>query len=1067
MDPSSESVFPSDQTSQSCSTSSTLSSDVSSFLSSNQPLSRPSITSVEVASSSSSSSPPDSSLIITRSSPSSSHSSLVSPSSSSIPCASSSSSSSSSSHSCVLSSSSLPLIPSATSSPSLRVPTSPSSTSPSFSVINPSIYGRPQRRGFLDLVIAAEFYRHYFILFDDKLLFFQGKRGCIKGEIDLEGAHYDVGKLENTISLTTKNKRKFVLRCTNAGEHRAWLRAMSRVSALLQFNHFWVFEEPEDKKEHVVHVAGGQFLDAKGRRLQLRGVNLGGNCKMPLTPNGETHLFTNANDFYSSHTNISFVGRPFPLAEAKEHFTRLRAWGYTTIRFCVTWEAIEHSGPGIYDEEYLDYVYDVLAVANQFGIRAFIDPHQDVWSRFTGGDGAPGWVFEKVGFDLRNFQATGAAYLHQLHDDPSKFPLMLWPTNYLKLACATMFTLFWSGDEFAPLLKIEGKSAQQYLQEHYTAAITRLVKKLTPLSNVIGFGTMNEPSKGYFNTVNLNVLVTDLKKGPLPSPFESMILGAGFTREIGVFSPGFRGNVVNFPSSRIVINSQRVSAWLPGRECIWKQHGVWGINPAGVPVLLKANYFQTEKDFGRDFYLPFAQRYARAIREVNPNLLLFVELPPTDFGAVPFPAISVDELPGTVNASHWYDGMTLFRGTYSDKLGVDLKTKWPVFGKSNVRALFARQLAEIKHTTKEKMPESPTLVGEVGIPYNMNEGAAYRTGDFSTQVQAMNASIMAMEASMLSFTLWNYCASNNNKWGDGWNREDLSIFSRDQQTEDWKQNINSGGRAIAAFCRPYPMSVCGVVTFSAFDLSSRIFVLEFDEDISLNHLASEIYVPVGIHYPHGFRVLFTGGTYSYVDGGDKTSQILLCFCSQNEMSQLSRSKSSISRNSISSAAENKESDNCTSDIEEDLRVANSSHDSPLSNSSRQKISDSADDMKDRSSLRLSPHDNDTDEDQFARGARSPQSNSDVKSVNVNELSPVNIRTREHSRNDHEVKSRESSLLSVPRGENSRRKSRSPSSSMRRNLKHRLVIWPKEVPIQQPLPQADPEMRDMLLHAMLK
>lgn len=190
-----------------------------------------------------------------------------------------------------------------------------------------------------------------------------------------------------------------------------------------------------------------------------------------------------------------------------------------------------------YDQDYLTYLRDLLSLLPQYGLTAFIAIHQDVFSRLSGGSGAPGWTLESVGFDLSEdgikLEQTEGAYLggvrggkEEKEEDSGR-----WPTGYLKLVASTMksvlslsrsppppflsscrltvlrkplglfvwsrSTCFWAGDTLAAKLRIErptrdGKGTetvgiQTYLQEAFLDAVDVLAEKVGHLEGVIGF----------------------------------------------------------------------------------------------------------------------------------------------------------------------------------------------------------------------------------------------------------------------------------------------------------------------------------------------------------------------------------------------------------------------------------------------------------------------------------------------------------------------------------------------------------------------------------------------------
>jgi hypothetical protein len=420
---------------------------------------------------------------------------------------------------------------------------------------------------------------------------------------------------------------------------------------------------------------------------------------------------------------------------------------------------------------------------------------------------------------------------------------MVWPSNATKLAAATMFTLFFGGSRFAPATRIDGEPAQEYLQRHYVAAVCELARRLRDLPHVVGYDTLNEPLPGWLGWPDLRVSGGLVKAGPCPTPFQAMLLGAGHAQAVEVFQTGLGG--VRRRGTQL-LNAERARAWLPGHECVWRRNGVWDEGPDGEPRLLRPHHFapvgERPLDFSQDCYLPFARRFADAVRAVHPGALIFVESaaqePPPRWQA-----------PGLVWAPHWYDALVLFLKRYSDWLAVDNRRQRLVVGPRRIRRSLARQLDLLRR-------DVPTLLGEFGIAFDLRGGRAYRDGDFRVQTRAMDRSFRALEDALLSGTLWNYTADNTNAHGDQWNGEDLSIFSRDQQRDP--TDVHSGGRALAAVVRPYARAVAGEPLRMQFERRRRVFDFAFRHDPAVA-AATEIFVPA-LQYPQGYEVEVSDGT---------------------------------------------------------------------------------------------------------------------------------------------------------------------------------------------------------------
>lgn len=617
-------------------------------------------------------------------------------------------------------------------------------------------------------------------------------------------------------------------------------------------------------------ISNGSFVDEKGRKVLLRGVNVGGSSKVPATPNGATHIKTDLLD----HREVSYVGRPFPLSEAEGHLKRIKHWGFNCLRFLVTWEGIEHSGPGDYDKEYLDYLQEVLKMTDGLGLYVFIDPHQDVWSRMCGGDGAPGWTLEKVGLDIGKFDASEAAFLMQRRfnpNDPKAYPPMSWPQNKYRFAAANMWTLFFGGKDFAPSCVIEGQNAQDYLQEHYFDALKQVAAFAKDMNYVLGFDTMNEPDQGWIGAKvdGSNVDVSTVI-GHAFSPLDAMATASGFPRTVG-YREIKRFGVKE--TRKDIMNAGRVAVWLKGCPDIWRTEHVWDLE-RGEPRILDNDHFmkrkEVELDFVRDYLSPFTNRVAKEIRTMMPDAMVFYE-GSTEKTIMGQP-LHIEVPPNSVHAAHWYDVGTIGTKRFMEKASYDIAKGSTVIGPGKVAQMFVRQLKGIAEGTARVSKAVPTVIGEFGLCYDLDQKSAYEKVKmnpleaWNTHERALMKYYNALDASLLHSTQWNYTCDNTNEWGDQWNLEDFSMFSVDQLTEP--EDINSGGRAIRGFCRPHFITVAGTPKRMDFDMKTGLFVFDFDADPNIMD-GTTLYVPE-VQYPKGFTVKLTEGTYEY----DKESQVL-------------------------------------------------------------------------------------------------------------------------------------------------------------------------------------------------
>ena len=189
-----------------------------------------------------------------------------------------------------------------------------------------------------------------------------------------------------------------------------------------------------------ISVKGTAFVDESGRERIFNGIN--------LVNKGHYDEKTGQMDYF----NVNWD---------EDMFRQFSEKGINLIRFGLVWKAIEPA-PGIYNEDYLDYMEKFVDMACRYGIYVYLDVHQDCFH------GMPDWATVTDSYKRRK-------------------PLLIWAEGYfIDKAVHRAFDNFWANNPVA------GKGIQDWFADMWKHVATRFKDK----ENLFGFDILNEPFPG-------------------------------------------------------------------------------------------------------------------------------------------------------------------------------------------------------------------------------------------------------------------------------------------------------------------------------------------------------------------------------------------------------------------------------------------------------------------------------------------------------------------------------------------------------------------------------------------
>lgn len=419
------------------------------------------------------------------------------------------------------------------------------------------------------------------------------------------------------------------------------------------------------------------------------------------------------------------------------------------------------------------------------------------------------------------------------------------------------------------------RSVRDYLQEAYANAWKEVVKQVKDLPNVIGYDIMNEPIT---NAIVLSAVGAVIATGVLDSAKKTLVDLLGKDKGelvyklitgLGILPPLPQKPAPPDPPCRErqgvakedceKAYKAELAQYEAERAKVLRDYGLDKMDPFAV---LGFNY-----GFDRAYLKPFYERIGKAILEVDPDAVIFVE-PSLNasllFGNIlgGFWDLSMDplDLPRVVYAPHWYADIYPFLGINQP----DREFKVEEVRYRDYQPMLEQTAALAGHS----LGNVPVVFGEFGTYFKFGGIEKSHAEGYIVSAHILDNYFEALERMFVSRFLWCFTPDNDKRYGDLWNKEDFSILGFDGQF-----------RAKEAWARPFPKALAGrpislhyYSPLHYFDLNSKTVPpygeFEVVYDAKETDVPTEIIIPDGV-YPNGFYVWLSDG-FAYFDPESRT-----------------------------------------------------------------------------------------------------------------------------------------------------------------------------------------------------